>query len=246
MMFSLGISAFGVSKILTGKLGWGLPITGLGLWLAALPRPHVAGLIAVALAGAYVVRPSRGRSVLAPVGKGLAMALLGALAVVLVIRTDQFLKDAGINTSAGVAGTLQDTASRTQQGGSQFAPSILQSPVRAPVAVVTVLFRPFVFEAHNAQALVAAVESSFLLLLAMVRFRWGFAALASIRRQPYVAFALIYTGLFVVAFSSLANFGLLARERVQVLPLFLVLISVPPKPAPNDVPPLRTEARVPA
>jgi hypothetical protein len=72
-----------------------------------------------------------------------------------------------------------------------------------------------------------ALEGTFLLVLSIVRIRWLFAALKSIRRQPYVAFALLYTGMFVVAFSSIANFGLLARERVQLLPLYLVLFTVP-------------------
>jgi hypothetical protein len=50
-----------------------------------------------------------------------------------------------------------------------------------------------------------------------------------------VAFVLVYSGLFVVAFSSIANFGILARERTQLLPFFLVLLAVPasrPRPAP--------------
>jgi hypothetical protein len=36
-----------------------------------------------------------------------------------------------------------------------------------------------------------------------------------------------YTGLFIIAFSSVSNFGLLARQRVQLMPLFLVLLSLP-------------------
>src|SRR5207245_2937734 len=74
----------------------------------------------------------------------------------------------------------------------------------------------------------AAVEANFLLLLSIIRIKWIFAALRSIRRQPYVAFALLYTILFVVAFSSFANFGILVRERIQLYPLFFVLLSIPP------------------
>jgi hypothetical protein len=42
-----------------------------------------------------------------------------------------------------------------------------------------------------------------------------------------VAFVVVYSLLFVFAFSSIANFGILARERTQVLPFFLVLLAVP-------------------
>ena len=48
-----------------------------------------------------------------------------------------------------------------------------------------------------------------------------------IRTQPYVAFCLTYTLLFVVAFSSFANFGILTRQRVQVFPFVLVLLALP-------------------
>ena len=55
----------------------------------------------------------------------------------------------------------------------------------------------------------------------------------SLRQQPYVLFCLVYVVLFIVAYSSFANFGLLTRERVQLTPI-LVLFSAPifsaPKP----------------
>ncbi len=40
-------------------------------------------------------------------------------------------------------------------------------------------------------------------------------------------FALVYTSAFIVAFASFANFGILARQRVLMLPFFLVLLSLP-------------------
>jgi hypothetical protein len=42
-----------------------------------------------------------------------------------------------------------------------------------------------------------------------------------------VAFILVYASGFVVAFASISNFGILARERVQLLPFFLVLLAAP-------------------
>ncbi len=123
-----------------------------------------------------------------------------------------------------------------RRAASEFVPSIVDSPARAPVAAVTVLFRPFVFEAHNFQSLLAAIEGTALLVLCLLRFRWVWAAMRSLRRQPYVVFCLVFSVLFIVAYSSFANFGLLARERVQLYPLFLVLISIPPADRPRDGP----------
>ena len=47
------------------------------------------------------------------------------------------------------------------------------------------------------------------------------------RRSPYVAYCVGVVLMFVYAFSALSNFGILARQRVQVLPFFLVLLCLP-------------------
>jgi hypothetical protein len=231
MMFSLGVAAVGVARILTGNMGRGLVVAGVGMWFASLVRPHVAGLVAIALVVGYLFRLPRaepGRMLL--LGKAVTLLVLGIMALFVLIRTDQFLEaNAGVKLQGGVGTLLESTAERTSIGGSQFTPSVLESPVRAPVAVVTVLYRPLVIEAHNLQALATAAEGTLLLAFTLTRIRWLLAALRSIRRQPYVAFVLAYVALFIVAFSSIANFGLLARERVQVLPLALVLLTIPPR-----------------
>lgn len=231
MLFAIGIAAFGMARALTGRTGRGLAIAGLGLWFAALVRPHVAGLIGLALVGAYVLRrPRKELRQLAPIGKVLGLAAVSVLGVILMVHTQNFLKGANLLTPEGVVETLEGISQQSAQGGSEFDPPVVRSPVDLPMATATVLFRPFIPEAHNVQAFGAAVEGTFLLLLSVVRFRWFLRAVGSVRRQPYVALALIYAVMFIVAFSSLPNFGLLARERVQLIPFYFVLFSVPPRP----------------
>lgn len=197
--------------------------------MAGLVRPHIAGLAGVALAVAFLVRkPREGWRQLAPVVKGVSAVIVLAIAVFLVGQSERFLERSGIDTESGLQTALGQITTRTSQGGSYFGPSVLESPGRAPAATATVLFRPLIVEANNAQAAVAAVETTFLFLFFVARIRWLWAALRSLRRQPYVAFALAYTGLFVFAFSGIANFGLLVRQRVQMWPFFLVLLCVPP------------------
>jgi hypothetical protein len=230
MMFGLGISAFGAARILSGKALRGLLITGVGLWLTAIVRPHVAGMVGLALLAAAVIRrPSENLRLLAPLAKMVTVAVLAVAAIVLVSKTDEFLKKKGYEPVRGVNSVLGDVSEQTGQGGSAFAPSIFESPVRAPVAVGTVLFRPLLFEAHNDQALAAAIEATFLFLLSLARLPWIFAAIRSIRRQPYVALCGAFTVIFIIGFSAVANFGLLARERVQLLPFYLVLLAIPPR-----------------
>ena len=231
MMFTLGIAAYGAARLLSGLTVRGVAYAGLGMWLAAMVRPHIAGLVVLSLiVGILLRRPRVSFYRFGLLGKLALLAVVMVASVFLLNRTAEFLESSGFETGGGVTGVLQQTAERTgESGGSSFEPSILESPARAPIAIVTVLFRPFLFEASSAAAAAAALEATFLLGLTVVRFRWLLSALRSVREQPYVGLSLVYTGLIVLAFSSIANFGLLARERVQLLPFYLVLFCIPPR-----------------
>lgn len=231
MLFSIGLAAFGVARVLASGATWrGLAVAAGGLWLAVLVRPHVAAMAGVAFAVAYLLRPAPARlRELGPVVKGSALVVVAVMALLLVSDSEQFLKETGIDVESGTTASLGALESRTSLGGSQFQPAILDSPARAPTAIVTVLFRPFIFEAGNLQSIAVAAESTFLLLLTIIRFRWVWSAIRGARRMPYLAFALVFAGLFVFGFSAIANFGLLTRQRAQLLPLLFVLLSVPPR-----------------
>jgi hypothetical protein len=175
-----------------------------------------------------------------------ALVALVAVAILLLGRMQAYLLDKGIDPQDGVNSALAESARRTGQGGSNFEGAWTGiSPVRIPFAVITILFRPFPFEAHNAQTAVTALESTMLLCLTVARRRAIWQAIRQLRQRPYIAFVLVYTGLFVVAFASIANFGILARERIQVLPFFLVLLAVPgSRPRPAATPAATTDRRV--
>jgi hypothetical protein len=243
MLFALGLAAYGTARLITGRPWRGLLIAALGLWFAMLVRPHVAGMAVLGLVVAYLLaRPPRRLGALGPVTKLFALAPLVVVAVLLLGQIQVYLRDKGIDPAEGVNSVLAESARRTEQGGSSFqASSTTPSLAQIPFATVTILFRPFPFEAHNAQAAVTALESTLLLCLTFARRRAIWRAIRHPRRRPYAAFILVYTVLFVVAFSSIGNFGILARERVQLLPFFLVLLAVPAvrrgpaaRPAPTD------------
>jgi hypothetical protein len=160
-------------------------------------------------------------------GIGL-MVLVGGL--VLTQAADFFhLQDLD---RAGVEQVLDRTEDQSSTGGSQYSVSRPKSPGEYPDAVLTVLFRPFPWEAGNAQALVASVEGTLLALLFVV----SLPRLARLPRllvsTPYLLFALAYILMFVFAFSSVGNFGIITRQRTQVFPFVLVLLALPlPVPA---------------
>lgn len=249
MLFTLGLAALGVARLFTGRLVRGLVLLAAGALLAAIVRPHVAGLLAIGAAGGLLfLRPAHGWSRFGPVLKWVGVVGVAVLSLVLIGQTQEFLGSAlgdesSVLDASGVVEELEDVATRADSGGSEFTPVIVRSPLQVPEAVFTVLFRPFVFEANNAQAVIAAVESAALLAFVILRWRWVWAGLMSMRRQAYVAFAAVYTLMFTIVFASFPNFGLLARERVQVLPLFLVLLCIPPASRWGEEPVDRSRAR---
>jgi hypothetical protein len=229
MLFALGLVAYGTARLLSGRTWRGLAVAATGLWFATLVRPHVGGMAAIAMVVAYLLaRPPRRLGVLGSVVKLFGLAALVVVAFLLLGRIQSYLLEKGIDPAEGVNSVLAESARRTSGGGSGFqAPSTSTSLAQLPYAAVTILFRPFPFEAHNAQAAVTALESTILLCLTVARSRSIWRAIRHLRRWPYVAFILVYAAGFVVAFASIANFGILARERVQLLPFFLVLLAVP-------------------
>jgi hypothetical protein len=230
LMFGLGLAAFGVASILTGSMGRGVVLTAMGVWVPATIRAYLAAFVAVGLVVAYVARRSARPSPLAPVVKLITLAGLSVVVVLLIRNSEEALRLSDVDASRGVASVSREVTSRTEQGGSEFTPHpVVQSPAEAPLAAFTVLFRPMVTEAHNPQAVAAALEGSFLLLLTVMRLPWILSALGSLRRQPYVAYAAVYVAISIAAMSVIANFGILARQRTLLLPLYLVFLSVPPR-----------------
>jgi len=228
MVFALGIAAFGAARILSGSALRGLLIAGFGLWLGTLIRPHVPGMLGAALLIAFVLgRRYEPFKPIRPTVKIATLGILLAASFLLVTQTEGFLKETDILTVDGLTSALEKTSERSAQGGSEFDPPIVRTPADLPLAFGTVLYRPFLFEANNQMAMLSAVEGLWLVMFSIWRLRWAIAALRTSRRQPYVALAGAYILLFVIAFSSMPNFGLLARQRVQLFPFFLVLLSIP-------------------
>jgi hypothetical protein len=162
---------------------------------------------------------------------GLLGRILGILVLLLVggivlAQAARFFNLADVDRQ-GVEQVLDRTTDQSSKGGSQYSVARPKSPAEYPEALITVLFRPFPWEATSAQALVAAAEGA-LLLLAFVT---SLPRLVRLPRYmvstPYVLFVVAYTAMFVYAFSSVGNFGIITRQRTQVFPMVLVLLALP-------------------
>jgi hypothetical protein len=250
MMFCLGLTAYGVARLLDRRFGAFLCIA-VGSLGTGMVRPHVTVLAGAGLTVAYVLRRRPQQvSALGPLRTVLTVVVLGVMVMLMLQQVSTFF---GTNGTSGdsVNHVLSETSRRTSQGGSVInqasaddaAPRFSLNPAGLPVAVVSVLFRPFPFEASNIQNLIQSVEC-FALLVMFIRSWPRLRQLPRLFvRRSYVAFTIVYTLLFCWAFSTINNMGILSRERVQVLPLVLVLLAVP-RPD-GDRPKLRPHSRPP-
>jgi hypothetical protein len=226
MLLTIGLTVYGLARLLR-HLPFGITLTALGILGVTMVRPHVALILLASALAALLVGRSRARSPLTPVLRLASIAAVLTITLVVVSQAAGFLGVESLDQET-VATTLSNTEIQTGQGGSQFTPVPVNTPLDLPAATGTVLFRPFPFEADNAQTFATAVEGLFLLALCAASWRRFAAIPRLVRSTPYVAFALVFVLLFVYAFSSFSNFGLLARQRTQVLPFLLVLLALPP------------------
>ena len=130
---------------------------------------------------------------------------------------------------------LDETETQSSQGGSEFENERAVDR-RLPLATGTILFRPYLWEASGTGQLLTALEGAVLLAL-IIHARHELIRPREAFREPYLMFALVFTIAFIIGFSSVANFGILVRQRTQLFPIFLVLLSMkrsgpPPAPAP--------------
>jgi hypothetical protein len=225
MLLTLGLGAYGAARLLSNRRG-GYLLLALGLAGSAIVRPHMTVLLGAGVAASFILRRSRRGSVLAILAKlGGIVAIVVAMNFAVGAAEERF--DVEGEGLTGAEDVLERTAEQTSQGGSEFDAQRPDSITDLPLAIFSVLFRPLPHEAHNLQALATSFEGLFLLGL----FATSWPRLRRLPREvfttPYLAFASTYALLFMLAFSSFGNFGILARQRAQLFPLVLVLLALP-------------------
>ena len=245
MCFALGLSALGCARVLDRRRG-GFVLAVAGLAAGTLVRPHVVLLLFVAASLAYLLRKARRPDSMEFMAKAVGVVAILVGGVVLVGNVEAFL---GVEGGVGAVDQVLERTSRTSQGqdigdvdlengfGSSFDPTPLRSPLLFPLAVATVLFRPWPFEAASVAALAASLEGILLLGIMVAGRRRIFNAVRMARRRPYVALVLIYAVMFIYFFAAVGNFGILVRQKVQVLPLLLVLLAFPRRDGTDQLPP---------
>jgi hypothetical protein len=226
LVFTLGVAAYGAARVLRGRR-WGYLVVLLGGAGAFMVRPHMGALFALAFAGAFLLRVRDPTARTNAIGWGLGVLVIGIGAgFALANFGDELPQDESVEGTQAEQ-ILAETARRTTQGGSEYDSRPVRSLGDLGHALITVPFRPFPTEGHNWQAQLAGLEGAILLLilLAVLPSLASFPRL--VLRRPYVAMATAYSLGFVIAFSNVGNFGILTRQRAQLLPFLFVLFALP-------------------
>ena len=225
MVFFLGIACYGASRLLESYQLVSLVFVAPGLFLAASIRSHVASVLGLAIVLAIVFgkppkefQGSPKRAIM------IGVAVLGAAFTLATFSTTFGVTLEGGRNTQDPQAFLADVSEQTATGGSEISGGAVSNPINLPWATVTVLFRPLIYEAGGFQTLLSALEGTTLLAILLWKFPTIWRNKGLLREKPYLMLCFFYTGGFVVGFSAVLNLGILARQRVQVLPMFLAVL----------------------
>ena len=250
MVFFIGLVTLGMARVLTRtNMLLGFVEVGVGGALMAQVRPHLM-LISVIAVGASMLSLTEERDTQTKRAgriRGAAVRILVLLALIPATVSGIGRLDTILGTTNGgttsINDTLNTTIARTEIGGSAFKTHAVRTPLDLPAAIVTVLYRPFPFEARDVPALLASAEGALLMGLTIGASRWIWRVFPAMYRNQFAAFCGVFVLGFVIAFSNIGNAGILSRQRVQMTPLLLLLACAAkehwrthtPPPAPDAV-----------
>jgi hypothetical protein len=195
------------------------PLLAAGVLGLFAVRPHVAAVTLVA--AALVPWLASARWTAWRVVQVLGLAGIAVAALVLSLRA------LGVERPdlEGAMEFQQRRAANTVAGGSRVSSSHNGLAALAP-AYVNVLFRPFPWEAHNAQALFSALEVTVFWGLILSRRR----VLRSVRAVWQRHSLLRFSALFVLLYTPLIgmtmfNLGIVARQRALLWPFLFFFVE---------------------
>lgn len=232
MILAISVVSYGAAQLFSDKVtAGGIVMFVAGVLGLVFVRPHMAAIAVAALGLGSLVgslgRIGKGAPLKSTLVRAAALAVLVVVAIAVFSQTSKFFGGSEGDTG-GVGGVLDSTKDQTSIGGSKFAAPAVNSPLDLPWATITVLFRPFPWEARNPNSFISSMEGLFLFVIVVAGWRRFVAGAKLALRRPYLVFVATFTVVFIMAFSYVGNFGILARQRTQLLPLLLVFLAIPP------------------
>ena len=204
----------------SGRPWWPLLAGGMALVFAV--RPQVAGVAAICMVLAEVIGGSPFRSF----GTALrTVVLLGLGASLLFVS----MRELGVGDYAltELDSYIEDSSSRRASGDTDVG-AVNVSVSGAPLAIANVLLRPFVWESSSPFVLAAAVE---IVVLWGLLFSFRARLVETVkawRDKRLVRLSVIFILLYSLALGLMViNVGIIARQRVFLIPFLFVLIGEP-------------------
>jgi len=225
MQVSLGLCAYGIAKVLRRVPG-GFRLLALGVIPGYLVRPNELMVLLGGFAVALIVRTGGSGERFNATKRIGGLIFMGFLVAVSVYMTIHYLH-VGSNTLQKVG---QNNSAGSGAGFGSSGVVYHSNPLYLPFDAYTVLLTPLGFNARGAGEYVASIENLILLGLLIGSYRQLRVAVRTAFARPYVMMCLVYSAGFLYAFAALGNLGLIYRERVMLLPFFLVLLAIPRSP----------------
>jgi hypothetical protein len=223
VLFGIGLGVFGASRLYDRRWNGLLPVL-FGVFSVGIVRPHVAMVLLAGLLAGLFARQAHTRGRAATHGLLLVLIIVGSM-LTAGASADLF----GLESFDGVSdvnAALDFAQDRTSQDQAQFVAARVTSPVDYPWAVVTVLFRPFLWETTNTAAMISAAESTLLGLLLLAAAPGLARHVRDLFQRGQLLFSCAFIAVFIFVFSAIGNFGILSRQRAQVIPFVLLLVAM--------------------
>jgi hypothetical protein len=248
-------SGLGKDSLCVGALGW----LFYGFYKGAIQRQKVTQSLSIAFAAAYVIfqikiyillcflptallwvfneNSSRIKNaVIRWISKPLFLGIGGALAFYaatnLTKGDDQYDLDKIGERSKITSEYLYSVS--VKQEGSAYHLGELDGTIGgmiklAPMAIITSLYRPFLWEAKNPVMLLSALEALYFLVFTLrIFFRVGFfKTLRFISTTPVLSLSFIFSLIFAASVGvSTSNFGTLVRYKIPLIPFYLSALYI--------------------
>lgn len=234
VVFCLGGAAYFIARLLDRyEFKWVLALAPFVL-LLGLVRIHIAALVVAAMLGTTIIAKARGKPDLMRTFRRFAIIGVSAAAGLVALRLFPDIFGFDFSSTEGVDTFAADVVRRTSKSGTIAEGGAVTSPLDVPGAIALALFRPWILEANEIQHYFAALETTFLAGLTLWRLRAMIGNWRSWRSNAYLVFCTIYVLGFSIAFSVIRNLGIIARQRGQILALFLVIICAMGLPAKRE------------
>ena len=221
-LLGIGLAAHGAA-LLYDRNWTGVLSVLFGAFTVGMVRPHVALIVLSGVAVGLLAWRAHTRGRVLTHLTALAVVIVGAMALA-GASADLF----GLESFDGVSdvsAALDFAQERTSQDSAQFQAARVQNPVDFPWALVTVLFRPFPWEANGVAALLSAAESLVLIGLATAALPGVLRHAGQFAQRGQLLFAVAFSSVFIYVFSAIGNFGILSRQRAQVIPFVLAFVA---------------------